>query len=275
MKFKTIFALFNAVLAFSFVFVFLMPFMLLGSAYSLDFWKANWPLAVFFLAVLAAFNAFFIANWKTFRLVEKEDWAALMAWLRKSAFEKGRFGRRPVRLYVNAALLTADDAAIRWLEGELDEKKPSALRRDALLFSVARSLKADYPAAEAFMARFADGRGVDNAAWLGFYRAFNLVAQRKGAECAAALRELMASKEAVLALLAAHVAASSVAPALPPQERSSMSALAEGVRKSLRSRYKPLRWSALSEKAKAEVHVVVLSKLLDGAGAWLYAQEGA
>ncbi|HOX92673.1 MAG TPA: hypothetical protein PLC54_07105, partial [Spirochaetales bacterium] len=230
MKFKTIFALFNAVLAFSFIFIFLMPFLLLGTAYSLDFWKTNWPLGLFFLAVLAAFNVFFLSNWRTFSLVEKEDWRGLMLWLQSSQFAKGRYQRRSVRMYVNAALLCADQQAIALLEQELSERKPKALERDALLFSVARSLGEDTAAALAFMDRYADSRAVDNADWLAFYRAFGLVRANRAQESAGIVRRLLESNDAVLRLLSAYLAVHSCAPAMAPSDRANLLALANAVR---------------------------------------------
>ena len=69
MKFRTIFILFNVVIIVSFLFVFLLPLFLLGPESSLGFWKGNWYLALFFLALIAGLNAFFIVNRQTFVLV--------------------------------------------------------------------------------------------------------------------------------------------------------------------------------------------------------------
>ncbi len=81
MKFRTIYILFNVVIAVSFVFVFFLPFFLLGWDYSLEFWKGSWYLALFFIVLLGVLNAFFAWNWKVFSLVEKEDWSGLSAHL--------------------------------------------------------------------------------------------------------------------------------------------------------------------------------------------------
>lgn len=271
MKFKTIFILFNIVLVFSFTFIFFMPFALLGAEYSLSFWKNNWLLAIFFVAMLAAFNVFFGLNWKLFTLVEKEDWTALSAWLSDRIFARKRFNRRYVKLLVNASLLRSDGETIRRLEDELAAGKPAALRRDALQFAVARSLRDDPAGTEDFLERYQDGRGVDNAAWLGFYRAFNLIVLKRAAEARPMLEAGLDSKDPVLAALSAYLAGSICAAALPADSRQDLVDRALAVRARLSGKYRPERWSMETEKAKNEVHVVVLSKLLDEAGGWLYA----
>ena len=118
MKFTTIFVLFNAVFAFSFLFIFLMPFVVLGAGSSAGFWSANWPMAAFFAAALAALNGFFLANRRVFTLVEKEDWAGLSSLLSDRMYRKGAFRGQYVRLMVNASLLRADLAGVERLEAE-------------------------------------------------------------------------------------------------------------------------------------------------------------
>ncbi|NLJ47390.1 MAG: hypothetical protein GX430_12650, partial [Treponema sp.] len=62
MKFKTIFILFNAVVAFSFLFIFLFPLFILGGEYAVGFWKTNWFLGILFLVILGILNWFFLSN---------------------------------------------------------------------------------------------------------------------------------------------------------------------------------------------------------------------
>lgn len=274
MKFKTIFILFNIVLVFSFVFIFFMPFALLGAEYSLAFWKTNWPLALFFIAVLGAFNAFFALNWRLFALVEKEDWDALSSWLVDRIFVGKRYDRRYVRLLVNASLLRSDAETLRRLEEELASRKPAALRRDTLLFLVARSLRNDPLGTDEFLKDKLGAKGVDNPAWVGFYHAFNLMLLKRAQEAVPRLEAGMRSRDPVLALLSAYLLGSVCAQAAEPDDRAGLTGRVEALKRRLASRYKPERWSAETEKAKNEVHIVVLSKLLDDAGAWLYAKNG-
>ena len=188
MKFKTIFALFNIVLVLSFVFILVMPFFLLGSDYSLTFWARNWPLIIFFVTVLAGFNVFFALNWRLFSALEAEDWKSVTALLSERVLVRHRHDRRTIRLLVNTSLLKGDVELVRKIEQELRERRPAALRRDAVLFGVALLLRNDPVASERFLSPFLDARGVDNAQWLGFYHAFSLVMQKRASEAVVLLR---------------------------------------------------------------------------------------
>ncbi len=271
MKFKTIFILFNAVVLFSFVFIFLFPLFLLGGEYTLGLWKSNWFLAVFFLVMLGVLNAFFLSNWKLFQLVEREDWEALSEWLRVRIFEKGAYRSQYIRLYVNAAMLRSDLASIDKLEAVLREKKPVVLRRQAVLFGVGYLLRNDPDASLAFFGPFLEDRDVESRGWLWFDYSFNLVVKNRGAEALPWLRRAAADKDAVLSLLAVYMIGSLVTSALEEgPERESARAFAEDRRKDLRKRFVPERWGREVEKAKNDIHVVILSRLIDDAGRWLF-----
>jgi len=277
-KFKTIFVLFNVLLIFSFAFIFFMPLYLLGSDFLGTFWTTNWPLFLFFALVLVSFNAFFVANWRLFSLLEAEDWDGLGTLLSGRVFEKGRYDRRTVRLFINTALLRSDLPAIERLESTLRERRPKALRRDALLFAAARLLKNDAEASVAFLEEFARGGGRPD--WLDFYYAFSLVLARRTGDAAPRLEPLLSAKDPVLALLAAYTLGVLCAPSASPEERSRRASLAEGRRDALARRFGAAtggpasrgaeRGSREIERAKGEVHIVILSKIVDEAGAWLF-----
>ncbi|PKL23592.1 MAG: hypothetical protein CVV47_13865 [Spirochaetae bacterium HGW-Spirochaetae-3] len=269
MKFKTIFVLFNAILIFSFAFIFLMPLFLLGGAYALPFWGKNWPLFLLFAAVLVGFNVFFVNNWKLFSLLETEGWDELSRLLCERVFERGRYDRRTVKLLVNTSLLRGDMATVERLEAALLKDKPSALRRDAVLFGAARLLKNDAAASERFLGEYADGKGVDNPAWIGFYHAFSLVLAKRAPEASARLESSMASKDPILAVLSAFMLGTMCAAASDEAERARLVAAAEARRVALAGRYGAQRWAREVERGKSEVHIVILSKILDEASAWL------
>ncbi len=269
MKFKTIFALFNAILIFSFAFIFFMPFLLLGAEYSMPFWAKNWPLFLFFTAVLIGFNAFFVSNWQLFTLLESEDWDALGDLLGARVFEKKRYDRRTVRLLVNTALLRGDMAVVEKLESVLRSEKPVALRRDAVLFGAAKLLKNDTQASVVFLDEFADGKGVENPAWIAFYHAFSLVLVKRSPEAAPELEALIGSRDHVLAVLSAYLLGTLCAPSAAAVERDRLVGLAEARRADLFKRFGAIKWAREVERAKGEIHVVILSRILDEASAWL------
>jgi hypothetical protein len=276
MKFRTIFILFNVVILTSFLFVFLLPIFLLGPESSLAFWQGNWYLALVFLLLIAGLNSFFLLNRKTFALVEREDWGALSAHLVGIMFPKSRFTTSRVRLLVNAYLLQSDIAGIEALEAELKVKRPAILRKNALLFGVTRLLRNRPEEAEAFFSEYLDAKDVDSRDWLRFDYGFSLVLQKKAGQALPFLEEGSRSRDPVLCLLAAYLLGSVGAASAPGEdERKAAEAKAEATRLKLRKRYSSAKWSKEVERAKSEVHIVILSKLIDDAGTWLYAEPKA
>lgn len=272
MKFRTIFILFNVVILVSFCFVFFFPFFVLGAGPSFAFWKANWYLALFFLLLLAALNAFFLANRKVFTLVEREDWKALSSYLADQILGKGRYRASSVRLLVNAYLLQSDVEGIDRLEADLGAKKPALLRSNALLFGVTRLLRNRLSDAESFFARYLDAKDVESRDWLRFDYAFSLVLQKRVADALPFLKEGLASRDAVLSLLSAYLLGSlGVGSAASAAEKAELKELAESARARLAKRFSAIRWSKEVERAKGEVHIVILSTLVDDAGRWLFA----
>lgn len=276
MKFRTIYILFNVVIVVSFLFVFFLPFFVLGPSYSLAFWRGNWYLGLFFVLLLGGLNAFFVLNWKLFVYVEREDWGALSAFLVDRIFTKRRYGNRHVALLVNAYLLQSDVEGIERLEAELSSRRPELLRKNAVLFGVTRLLRNKPAEAEAFLARYLDAKDADDREWLRFDYAFSLVLQRRVAEALPQLRSGLASRDAVLSLLSAYLVGSlGVSAASGQAEKDELLRLAEASRASLRKRFPGQRWSKEVERAKNEVHIVILSKLIDDAGRWLFEAQAA
>jgi hypothetical protein len=272
MKFRTIFILFNVVILTSFLFVFFLPIFLLGPGSWAAFWKGNWYLALVFIALIFGLNAFFVINRKTFLLVEKEDWSELSAHLVSLMFPKSRFRSGRVRLLVNAYLLQSDVAGIERLESELSSKRPDLLRKNALLFGVTRLLRNRTEDAEAFLRLYLDSKDVESLAWLRFDYGFSLVLQKRFAEALPYLEEGTSARDPILCLVSAYLLGSvGAASAKEEAEREALSAKAEESRQRLRKRYTSARWSKEVEGSKSEVHIVILSKLIDDAGRWLYA----
>ncbi|OHD76961.1 MAG: hypothetical protein A3J97_03970 [Spirochaetes bacterium RIFOXYC1_FULL_54_7] len=270
MKFKTIFALFNIVLVLSFTFILVMPFFLLGAEYSLTFWSRNWPLIIFFVIVLSGFNAFFALNWRLFSALEAEDWKAVTSLLSDRVLRQHKHDRRTIRLLVNTALLKGDVELVQKIEQELRERRPAALRRDAVLFGVALLLRNDPEASERFLAPFLDGHGVDNAKWLGFYHAFSLVMQKRAYEAVALLQPYLDADDPVLSLLSAYLTGTLCASAVDEGRREELLSAAQRIRTQLSKRYTAVHWARESERAKGEMHIVILSKILDDASVWLF-----
>lgn len=269
MKFRTIYALFNAVIVVSFLFVFFLPLALLGWDYTLTFWRGSWYLALLFLALLAVLNAFFLANRKVFAYFEREDWDGLSAWLVDRIFVRHRYGSLHVRYLVDTWFIQGDIEGFTRLEEELRSRKPRLLRKSAVIFGFVRILKGQSAEAEEFLRPWLGMRDIDDWEWLRFGHAFALVLQRKIAEARPGLVQGAASRDPVLALLAAWLLDTVVVPSGAGGRDEEAAALVEKTKTELRKRFPGPRLGAEIDKAKGEFHVVVLSRPLADARKWL------
>lgn len=275
MKSSTIFILFNVVVGASFLFLFGLPFLVLGGASALEFWAGNWPPAVALAAVLAGIDGYFLANRRLFSLLEQENWPALTHYLEDRIVTRGRWSAALVRLLANTYLVLADAAAVGRLEAKLAAAKPRWLEREALVFGVARVLSGE-GAAEFFAARLAarGGKAAKGAGaeWLDWYYAFALLLRRDFAAAADVLAPLSArAKDALVVGLSAFFLEDSLAKALPARA-ADLAAAAASARARLTAKL-PSRaaWEKEVERGRASIHVVVLNKSLAEAGERFYA----
>lgn len=275
MKFKSIFALFNAVVGISFLFVFAMPFLALGVEYAGSFWAANWPLALALVVVLSGIDAFFIANWRLFTLLEREDWPALAHHLEERVVKKGRWSARLVRLLANTYLVLSDAAAVSALEAKAAKAKPILVDKNALVFGVARVLANDPASSVSFFAARRKSKKTESPEWVEWYYAFSLLLSRDFASAADVLLPLSSSaKDALVVALAASFLGDSVSRALPSRA-AEFGAAADAARARVLKRL-PTRaaWDKEVERARADIHAVVLSKSIEEAAKGLYGIEG-
>ncbi|HCM27298.1 MAG: hypothetical protein A2Z99_12065 [Treponema sp. GWB1_62_6] len=272
MKFKYVFALFNAVVGLSFLFVFAMPFLALGGAYAATFWSANWPLAFILAAILAAIDLFFLGNWRLFALLEQEDWPALAHYLEERVIKRKRWSPRLVRLLANTYLVLSDSAAVASLEAKVAAAKPDLLDKNALVFGVARVLANDNDVAlDFFRARRGKGRA-ESPEWIEWYYAFTLLLSRRFEEAADVLSVLSrGAKDAIVAALASSFLVDSVSRALPDRAAELAEAASEGRSRVLAKFPNRAAWEKEIEKSRAEIHVVVLTKSIGEAADRLYA----
>jgi tetratricopeptide (TPR) repeat protein len=252
-----------------------MPLIVLDSGSFFGFWKENWYLALFFILLIAGLNSFFLVNRKVFVFVEREDWSGLTAYLVKTMFgatpaRPARFRSSRVRLLINAYLLQSDAEGIARLEEALAAQRPDLLRKNALLFGVTRLLTGRNEEAEAFFKKYLDAKDADSADWLRFDYGFSLIMQKRIRESRPYLEEALSSSDAVLRAVAAYLLGGLCADAETTEEdRASARARAEEERIRLKKRFDERRWRKEVERAKSEVHIVILSKLVDEAGRWL------
>lgn len=256
--------IFNVVIVLSFLFVFLFPLLLLGPSYFSVFLSRNWIAGLLFVLALAAVNTYFGANWRLFTHLEREDWPSLVAFLEGEVYRKGRIRAKQIRLLANAYLITSSSDKTRSLEAEVRRRRPILARRLALQFAVPYLLAAGSDESEKYFADMAAQPGVAGREWLQWNHAFCLCRRGERGQAAEVLGHVLdANTEPVLELLALYLLATACA------DLASSRGRVEQGKAGLVARYPPGRWKTVVEKARGNLEVVVLSKVIDDAVAWL------
>lgn len=266
MKLKAIFILFNIVIVGSFLIVFLMPIFILGADFSLMFWSKNWYLALIFLVVLAALNAFFIRNWKLFSILDREAWPDLKAYLEKEIFEKGRVTNQYVRLYIQACLIGGKVMEIKRLEEKVREKgKTGLIGKNVLAFGLPYMVEQDAAAMEAYYGAYADVGGKERH-WVRWCHAFAMMLSGKTAEAEEKLTSVFeSSRDNLLRLIALYL--------LSGCGGGASGDFIEKGKKDLRAACRPEDFDAAKQKQSDNYLILVLSRLVEDAKLWLWPGE--
>ncbi len=270
MKFKIIFAIFNAIIIFSFLFIFLMPFFILGWDYTQVFWSKNWFLGIIFVAVMAVLNGYFISNWKLFGFLEREDWDGLIKHLEARTRYRNIFRRNEIKILINTYVVKSNTDGILELERQIRKKKPALLPRFAVQFGVPHLLKNDPVDMEIFFGEMRNQNNCADRSWIDWDYAFSLMLQQKTDEAKNLLRELAGKPtEPVLQALTLYLL-----DAYAANDAEVTNVITEG-REKLKSRRTYLRWHEEVEKSKGNLQVLVLAKLVQDATEWLYPEHNA
>jgi len=269
MKMKTIFLLLNAVLTAAFAVIFLTPLFLLGGDWFTVFWSRNWPIAIVFVVTLGAVDAYFLANWRLFRGLEREDWATVAGILERRVFSGRWMLPGQLRLLLNTYLVASNTDAIRALEAYLAQHRPALIPRFAVAFGIPHLIAKDPSDPEEFFRRLLENRRLTDRDWVKWNHAFSLLQLKREAEARSELSQLAQStKEPVLLLLVLYLV--EVTGGSEGQKDLLASRKTE-----LRSRYAPAAMQRAIEQSGANLQVLVLSRLLQDARDWLYREDTA
>ncbi len=265
MKLKAIFLLFNSVLVVSFLLIFLMPLFLLGTDSFSLFWGRNWIIAAVFLASLGAVNAYFGVNWRLFVSLEKEDWPALVVLLEHRILRRGLTRPMYVRLLLNAYLILSNTEGILALEAFLRKKSPRLVERFSLPFGIPYLLMKDPAVSEAFFSSLLASKRLSGRDWVRWNRSFSLIQMGRGEAAKEELAALGGSaREPVVRLLSLYLL-----DVLGRNDPAAERLVSDGKR-ALQSAYTPQGMQRVIERSGENMEVVILSKIVGDARAWLY-----
>jgi len=136
-------------------------------------------------------------------------------------------------------------------------------------FASAALLEGDFKRIAA-LTEGAEGRKGADRDWLLFFRGFSQNLNRDFAHAADTLAPLAGEgREPLVCAVSAYLLDQILAKSLSDRG-AELSALATTAKTRLVAAFKGSRWEALVEEQKADMHVVILGKLIADAGAWLY-----
>jgi hypothetical protein len=274
LKFKTLYILFNVVIVAAFLFVFLLPLAMLGADYFRQFAQKNWIAALLFAAALIVINGYFAFNWKLFRLLEREDWPALIRFLEDSVYRRGRLSRSSCRLLLNAYLITANTEAVAALEARVRRDRPALLKALALPFGLPYLLRRqpEQEAAEAAAGYFgplAGEPGVADRGWICWNYAFSLMRLKRYDEARAQLEGLLKARPGPeLHLLSLYMLESYAEK--DPRLREKL----EAGKVELRRKLAPQQWRRRVE-AGGNPQITLLAPILREARDWLFSDRAS
>jgi hypothetical protein len=274
LKFKFFFLSFNVIVTALLLIMLFMPAVILGKDFSAlwgrDFRVFLWPLAAVLIIALIMLDIYYFFNRTLFRLLEREDWPALSAYLENQVLRKGRYSGRLVRLYANICLVLSDSRTVIDLGNKLALVKPALVERNALIFGAARILTGDYGGARRFFAArdrgFSDGSR--SKQWLAWYHGFSLLLDKQFMEAAEKFRLLAReARDPVPAALAAWFLAENLSVIAGNSFLEDADAARDRVRGILKRRKD---WDRELARTETEIHLAILRKYINDAANWVY-----
>ncbi len=239
-----------------------MPLLVLGWDYTRDFWTGNWYLPLVFFLVMALLNLYFLMHWRLFSLLEKEDWSGIISHV-LGRMENGRFRKQDIKICINAALVSSRLDILTRVEMLLREKKPAMLEEFVLTLGVPYILGSEPAKAEAFFREFLESK-VKTRLWIVWSYGFSLLLQKKLSEAKVQFLSILDWTDPVLTLLNAYMLETAALDDVEAQK------IKENMRMDLKKRFTREALEKEIVKARAEVHIVVLGKVVEEAVDWLY-----
>ena len=272
LKFKYLVIIFNVIIVFFLLSILLLPFMVMGPEFAVNFWKSTWLVALVLILVLIGFNVFFLANHRFFRLLEREDWPALAYYLEQQVYGKSRYSSQKVRLLVNSYLVMCDFASISRLESKLEIVKPALITENLQVFGAARILSGDYNGAVAFYTKNLEKGKLKDEQWIRWFLGFSQMLTGSFNQAELEFKSLAAtSGNGLITGLSAYFLGNNLARhSLKAVECRSIS---ENGRERVRKEFKNIvEWKKEMEKAGTDIHTAIIRKYIDEAGVWLFDQ---
>jgi hypothetical protein len=232
-------------------------------------------------ATLIILDVYYIFNRKLFRLLEREDWPALSAYLETRFLRHGRYSGQLTRLFINTCLIMSDSRAVLDLENKLAVVKPVLVERNALAFGVAHILARDYSGALRFFAAHDKGDPGDKVSrflsfldggcprqWLAWYHGFSMLLEKQFSGAAEKFRFLAReARNPVVAALSAWFLFENFSKTVDSSLLEEANAARDRVRSVLKDRKK---WKRELAGLETEVYAAIIRRYINDTENWIY-----
>jgi hypothetical protein len=272
LKFKFLIIAFNIIIVFFLFIIIILPSILTGYEAAANMRYFTLPLSVLLILLLAGLNVFSLSNYRLFSLLDREDWPALVYYLEQKIYVKGGYSSRKVKLLASCYLVISDYSSVIALEGKTLLAKPALIEKNALIFGAARVLSGNYKAAAAFFRTRLDQRKkLKNEQWVIWFYGFS---QMLAGVYEAAEQEFTSlatsSQDAIVTGLSAYFLHNNVAKySLKPAD--CRAAAEKGRDRVVNTLINVAGWKKAAAKTETDVHITIIKKYIDEAGAFLWA----
>ena len=248
----------------------LLPVVLVGQAYAVDFRYITLPLLLFMFILLVCTSIFFFFNYRLFWLLEREDWPALAYYLENKIYTKGRFSDRNVRLLASSYLVISDYQSVINLESKTQAVKPSLVIKNLLIFGAARVLSGEYAETALFFRKNIEKCKGYNRQWVQWYYGFSLLLAGEFALAETEFSTLaVSSNDALITGLCAYFLNYPLGNmSLNAEKCLEMSN--KGKERVLKALKKAGNWKIEVEKSAEDIHIAIIRRYIEEAGSWLF-----
>ena len=269
MKLKVLFVIFNIVLILLLFTVFFLPLFYAEDSFMREFWNTNWFFGPIFLILILFVNIMFVKNRLLIKYIESEDWSSLVSLLQKRIYTKKLITYKNSRLLAESLLLLGDFVSMNKFCEFLKDNKPCYVSKLGPKFAAAKMISGNYQDVFEFCSSLPVLQTTASE-WVVFYSALSLQMMKNYEKSAALFAKTSDSARNPLVKSLSTYFVVNVLRAysqLTGEEIKEKSLL---LRSRINKNYTHESWRAYTESEKQEIHVMILTKIIDDDSAWLF-----
>lgn len=269
MKLKVLFVIFNIVLILLLFTVFFSPYFMLTVLFMREFWKTNWFFGPVFLLLILFVNIMFLKNRLLINYIESEDWSSLASLLEKRIYTKKRITYKNSLLLAESLLLLGDFTSMNKFCDFLKDNKPKYVSKLGPKFAAAKMISGNYQDVFEFSSSLPVLKTTASE-WIVFYSALSLQMMKNYEKSAALFTKVSDSAKNPLIKCLSTYFVVNVLQTYSQLTEEGIKEKALLLRSRINKNYTYESWKAYTESEKQEIHVMILTKIIDDVTSWLF-----